>query len=172
MRPFICACLLCLVTTQLSHTQTLRVFMGTDLLYLSSSGIVKVWGLKHDDYFQGYDLVDSDHVFFAYCFADGGEPSTALRLFDLRTGKVQVLGQLDDTGDCWYTYSRENGLILLTWIDGIYTWDCVRKKGTEPKLVIRLPMGCVFPYWVDASTIGYTRCGVTDQRPAIVPLTK
>jgi len=158
------------VQGQSSRAQSLRFCNGNFLLYQSKSEVLVVKKLEVGEYLQGYDPVDSNRIFFAYCIDDDGIPATLLKSFNLATGQEQTLARLGSTGDSWFTYSRENGLVLLTWSNGIYTWDCLTQKGTKPKRVLSLPSGCVFPFWVNSSTFGYTICGRNDRRPVIVHL--
>jgi hypothetical protein len=150
---------LLLAAFQCGAQTTLRLYYERSLYCQAGDSLYLVKELGEGCYFQGYDMIDSTRVFVAYMpWCEGSEPTTVLTIVDLRTKTETVKGNLAGTGDSWFQYSAENGLLVGNWGKGIYTWSLARMEQTEPELVVPSE-GCLLPFWLDSRTVGYVPCG-------------
>jgi hypothetical protein len=160
------------------EAQQLKVLKGKTLFYEDSSRVVKIAEVEpsNDDFFQGYDIVDSSTVFFAVSH-NAGEPWTSLSLFDIDKKKEHQFGYLGNAFGSFFQYNRDNGFLVFGWENQLYLarldsveWSDLTRRGT--KLIASVPGGDdMLPFWIDRSTVGYVayKAGTWDVRTVKIP---
>jgi len=141
-----------------ANGQSLKIFHNT-LYYQKNDTLVEVKRIEDCSEFQGYDIVDSTHIFIAY-LDDCGEASTDIIIYDTELQKEISVGWIPGTGESTFRYNRMNDLVLFNWEEGLYTFK-LHEPQYEKSLTKIIPtplfdcMNCYIPFWVDSNTIGY-----------------
>ncbi len=145
------------VMTSMS-AQSLTIIYGNRLYYHKADKFVEIKRLEDCSSFQGYDIVDSSHIFIAYNPEISAEASVYIVIFDLDTGKESLIEELGGTGESFFQYNPENDLVAFNWGNGINVFKLHASNNKfiekiEPILLVECD--CYLPYWIDRNTIGY-----------------
>jgi len=150
--------------------QSLKVIYGDRLILISKGQIHVIKQLEKNSYFQGYDIVDSTHVFMAYIPHGFAEASTILAVYDMKTNLEYFITEIGGTGESFFHYNQENGLVMFNWISEVKRGSAIfsfklelNPQGTkkeklenfEPKVIFECQEDCFMPFWVDEKTISY-----------------
>jgi hypothetical protein len=142
-----------------SYAQSLKIIYGDRLYYHNKDKFYEIKKREHAESFQGYDIVDSTHIFIAYDPEKSAEASTYLAVYDIKTKTEKFIYELGGTGESFFIYNKDNDLVLFNWYNGINIFKLHKENNAiidkfEPKLIIECEE-CYLPFWVDSKTIGY-----------------
>ncbi len=164
MRYLFVICFIIIALIQTSNGQSLKVVFGDLTLFRGGDATIIKSG-DDCEYFQGYDLIDNNHVFIAYQPLGTDEATTILCVVEIGIGKeIPLTDTLRIRGFCTFQYNSQNDLILFDWFDGAYvlkvhdSYGNVEpyKKGRKPRKILSIdpdkePFSC---FWIDAKRYG------------------
>lgn len=141
------------------YAQTLRVLWGNTLYYQTKDTLIEIKRLDHYR-FQGYDIIDSTHIFLAYIDPKFTAVATLLYIYDLKANKEKFIGEIGATGESEFFYNKENDYVLFDWHDGIYVFKLHDENGNIVDKIKEIKImdwqgGTIIPFWVDKNTIVY-----------------
>lgn len=139
--------------------QSLKIYFGDRLYYQNSENIYKIKQLERASSFQGYDIIDSTHIFLAYENEKDAEASAYIAVYDISTGDEILIEELGLTGESFFLYNKQNDLVLFNWYDGLYTFKLHNSENQitlkpEKKRIIDCKE-CYLPFWVNSEMVGY-----------------
>jgi len=129
------------------------LYVYSQILFLKSNGnLLEVKRVPYGSFFYGYDIVDSNTVFYAYDDRQG-EASATLAVFDLKNQHETIVKKsLGGVGETNFTYNSSNHLLLFNWIGGIYVSPLFP---FAPRLIVKCQTAWA-PTWVDPQQFSYT----------------
>jgi hypothetical protein len=139
--------------------QNLKIINGESLYYFGNTAF-KILELNDLDCLRGYDFIDSTRIFIAYTNCDGSEVYTRLDIFDINERKMNHLKSLGATGESYFSYNPDNGLIVFNWYNGIHVIslkELIQTPRTEDVPTTHLVDTEVgyYPFWASVNRIGY-----------------
>jgi hypothetical protein len=158
--------IICFVT---SFSQELKLLNGNALVYQDSSRVVKIAEIDpaKGEFFQGWGMINSHEVFFAFNYQDDSEPSSSLRVFNLRDRKSRAVGEVGNAFDSFFQINGDR--LVFGWLNRLYLgkldsaeWSPIGGESGIHEVQVGEGGPDLFPFWIDCRTIGYVRLSSPD----------